>query len=275
MAVSDILSFCLNTMGQGGRATGDGMDAYGFAWCAFGRSPDSEQVESELPLTVTLSQHWKDSSGPGCYRGGSGAVQQWMIHKVPSILSLCIGNGSKVPLAQPLFGGYASAPVPGISIRKADLLERMQKGDPELTLDHRAIFEKGDIGGEWKSELVARRPDVYQEGDLLFGFSGGGPGYGDPLDREPEAVMEDLKKNVISDVTAQNIYKVAYDLERRKVDTAGTDRLRQMERQARLARGKPYEEFQKEWSKKSPPPEILQWYGSWPDAKPTAPIIRH
>ena len=61
LAVADVLSFSLNTMGQGGRASTDGMDAYGFAWCAFGRAPDSEQVESELPLTVTLSQHWKDS----------------------------------------------------------------------------------------------------------------------------------------------------------------------------------------------------------------------
>ncbi|MBI4528595.1 MAG: hydantoinase B/oxoprolinase family protein [Deltaproteobacteria bacterium] len=271
---SDVMSFCLNTMGQGGRATDDGMDAYGFSWCAFGRSPDSEQVESELPLTVILSQHWKDSSGPGRYRGGSGAVQQWMIHKSPAVVALCMGMGSKVPFAQPLFGGYASCSVPGISVRNADLLEKMEKGDSELGMDHRWMFEKGGIGGQWKYEFVSRQPDVYKEGDLLFGFSGGGPGYGDPLEREPEAVMEDLKKNVISDWVAHNVYKVAYDLDRRKVDTAGTERLRQMERQARLARGKPYEEFQEEWSKKSPPQEILQWYGTWPDAKPIAPIFR-
>ena len=51
--------------------------------------------------------------GPGLHRGGSGAVQQWMIHKVPEMSRLCMGNGSKVPLGQPLFGGYASAPIPG------------------------------------------------------------------------------------------------------------------------------------------------------------------
>jgi acetophenone carboxylase len=130
LAVSDVLSFSLNSQGQGGRAAADGMDAYGFAWCAFGRAPDSEQVESELPVTVTISQHWKDSSGPGRHRGGSGAVQQWMIHKVPALVSLCMGNGSKVPLGQPMFGGYASTPIPGISVRKADLLAKMQQADP-------------------------------------------------------------------------------------------------------------------------------------------------
>ena len=274
LAVSDVLSFSLNTQGQGGRASDDGIDAYGFAWCAFGRAPDCEQVEGELPLTITLSQHWKDSSGPGLNRGGSGAVQQWMIHKVPSLLSLCMGNGSKVPLAQPLFGGYASTPIPGISVRSADLRERMQKGDPAVALDHRAMFEKKDIGGDWKFELIARVPGIYQEGDLIFGFSGGGPGYGDPLERPPQMIAEDLKKNIISEWTARNIYRVVIDADRNRVDAAKTEALRDAERKARLARGRPYDEFVSEWSKKSPPPEILQFYGTWPDAKPTGPIFR-
>ncbi len=274
LAVSDVLSFSLNTQGQGGRAATDGMDSYGFAWCAFGRAPDSEQVESELPISVMLSQHWRDSCGHGVHRGGSGAVQEWMIHKVPNLVSLCMGNGSKVPLGQPLFGGYASAPIPGISLKKNDLLKQMKEGNPELTLDHREMIEKSTVRGDWKYELVARTPKVYEEGDLLFGFSGGGPGYGDPLERDPETVMEDLKKNIISDWTAVNIYKVAYGAERRKVDIEKTKQQRQEERKSRLARGKSYDEFEKEWNKKSPPKEALLFYGTWPDAKSTGPVIR-
>ncbi|HSA92396.1 MAG TPA: hydantoinase B/oxoprolinase family protein [Terriglobales bacterium] len=274
LAFADVLSFSLNTQGQGGRATSDGMDSYGFAWCAFGRAPDSEQVESELPVTITLSQHWKDSSGPGRYRGGSGGVQQWMIHKVPEMVSMCMGNGSKVPLGQPLFGGYASPPIPGLSVRKAGLLEAMGKGEPKLCMDHRAILEQHSIPGQWTYELIARTPKVYQEGDLLFGFSGGGPGYGDPLEREPADVLEDLRKNIISDWTAQNIYRVVYDPAQRKLDPEATLRAREEERRARLARGRSFDDFHKEWSKKSPPPDILQWYGAWPDAKPLGPLFR-
>ncbi len=274
LAVSDVLSFALNSMGQGGRAASDGMDAYGFAWCAFGRAPDSEQVESELPVTVTISQHWKDSCGHGLHRGGAGGVQQWMIHKMPDVVSMCMGNGTKVPLGQPLFGAYASSPIPGISVRHGDLLKRMQEGDPNLTLDHREMLEKTTIHGDWSYELVARQPKVYAEGDVLFGFSGGGPGYGDPLERDPQQVIDDLGKNIISDWTAKNIYHLAYDPERRKLDVEKTKQRRDEERRARLARGKSYDEFHREWNKKSPPKEILQWYGSWPDAKPTGPIIR-
>ena len=274
LAVSDVLSFSLNTQGQGGRASTDGMDAYGFAWCAFGRAPDSEQVESELPVTVTLSQHWKDSSGPGLRRGGSGGVQQWMIHKVPALVSLCMGNGSKVPLGQPLFGGYASAPIPGISVRKADLLQKMRDGDARVSMDHRDILENRTIGGEWNFELIARTPKLYEEGDLLFGFSGGGPGYGDPLERDPEEVMEDLQKKIVSEWTAQHIYRIAYDSERHRVDVEKTKEQRAETRRARLGRGKSFDDFHQEWNKKRPPEEILQWYGTWPDAKLVAPIFR-
>jgi acetophenone carboxylase len=185
-----------------------------------------------------------------------------------------MGNGTKVPLGQPLFGGYASAPIPGISVRKADLMEKMQAGDSSISLDSRDILENGTIKGDWNFELVARTPKVYEEGDLLFGFSGGGPGYGDPLEREPSEIFDDLRKNIISDWTAQNIYRLAYDPERRKLDVEKTKQQRDDERRARLARGKPFDEFHEEWNKKSPPKEILQWYGTWPDAKSTGAIFR-
>jgi acetophenone carboxylase len=130
------------------------------------------------------------------------------------------------------------------------LQERMKAGDPSVTLDHRFLFEQRDIKGDWKFELIARTPDIYHEGDLLFGFSGGGPGM------------------------AENVYRVVADPDRLKLDGPRTEEARAAERKARLARGGRYDEFISEWSKQSPPQEILQWYGSWPDAKPTGPIFR-
>jgi acetophenone carboxylase len=86
--------------------------------------------------------------------------------------------------------------------------------------------------------------------------------------------MEDLKKNIVSEWTARQMYRVAYDEERRKVDPEKTKELRDAERHARLQRGKSYDSFHEEWSKKKPPEEILQYYGSWPDAKPLGPVFR-
>lgn len=46
---ADMIAYPINTEGQGARATEDGMDAYGFPWCAFGRAPDVESMENEFP----------------------------------------------------------------------------------------------------------------------------------------------------------------------------------------------------------------------------------
>jgi acetophenone carboxylase len=87
-------------------------------------------------------------------------------------------------------------------------------------------------------------------------------------------VEEDLLNGIISETTATAIYQVVWDPERKRVDAAATEERRAAERQARLARGKPYAEFEPGWLEKRPPEEILAFYGSWPDAKPLQPIMR-
>ncbi len=115
----------------------------------------------------------------------------------------------------------------------------------------------------------------YMAGDVMtFGFSAGGAGYGDPLEADPDGVVEDLENGLISEWVAANVYKVAYDAEGRKADFDETQRMRDAERQARLQRGKSWDDFHAEWSEKKPADEILTVFGSWPDGQPLAPIMR-
>ena len=142
-------------------------------------------------------------------------------------------------------------------------------------LDLHKLLERQEIQGEWENEFFARSVRAYEEGDIItFSFSTGGAGYGDPLERDPELVFQDLKDNLISTWTAENVYKVAFTGDYKRVDHERTEQLRQQEREARLARGKPWDEFMAEWSQKKPPEEILEWFGSWPDGAPNRPIIR-
>jgi hypothetical protein len=53
-----------------------------------------------------------------------------------------------------------------------------------------------------------------------------------------------------------------------------TEELRQAERQARLARGKTWDDFMEEWSQLKPPEDALTWFGSWPDGAVVAPVFR-
>jgi len=90
-------------------------------------------------------------------------------------------------------------------------------------------------------------------------------GYGDPLFRDPDSVLEELKTDIISHWTAINIYKVVYDQDTFTVDYERTREERQREREHRKKRSKPYDQFEREWLKKSPPEEALECFGSWPD----------
>lgn len=281
---ADLLAYSLNTEGMGGRPTRHGIDAFGFPWCPFGRAPDVELMENEFPLLVPVSQHWKDGCGHGKARGGTGSVQIWVAHQSPEVWLTSFAVHGKIPNPQPLFGGYAAPTVPGLSIRHPDLLARMAAGDPDVDLDFRRIIEAGTtagagegagIGGDWEIERFNRSVRRYDEGDVIsFGFSGGGAGYGDPLEAEPQAVADDVEAQIVSDWSARTIYRVAYDPVTYKVDRTETEQLRQAERDARLARGRTYEDFVEEWSTQRPPEAILGPYGSWPDARQLAPMVR-
>lgn len=272
---ADMLAYSINTEGQGARPTEDGMDAFGFPWCVFGRAPNTEQVENEFPLLVPLSNHWKDSCGHGKYRGGVGTVQMWVAHHVPAVYMMAIADNTKLQTPQPLFGGYAPCTVPGIGIRNANVKQLMAEGSKTLDLDVQDLLTRRPIEGNYEIEFQGRSVRPYNNGDVAtFAFSCGGTGYGDPLDRDAKAVEQDLIKGVLSPGAAEHVYKVVWDEALRRVDADATARLRSQELAARKARGRSYDAFEAEWLKQKPRDEILTYYGSWPHAKEVAPLLR-
>ena len=267
---ADMLAYSINTEGQGALPEMDGMNAFGFPWCPAGRAPDVELVENEFPLFIPISSHWKDSAGHGKYRGGVGTAQLWVAHHVPMVFMMAIADNSKIQTPQGLFGGYAPCTIPGVSVASADLMQRLEAGDA-IDLDITEVLRSHSIGGQWGNEFQGRAPRPYMENDVItVAFATGGAGYGDPLERDPEAVGDDIDKGLVSEWAAEHVYQVVWDPQRRRVDAAATERRRAAERRARIARGRPYEEFEAEWLQRKPPEEILTWYGSWPDAKPLA-----
>ena len=272
---ADMLAYSINTEGQGARPTEDGMDAFGFPWCVFGRAPNTETVENEFPLLVPLSNHWKDSCGHGKYRGGVGTAQMWVAHHVPALYMMAIADNTKLQTPQPLFGGYAPCTVPGIGIRNSNVKQLMSDGDESLELDVQKLLTRRAIGGDYEVEFQGRSVRPYNNGDVAtFAFSCGGTGYGDVLDRDPKAVEVDLLKGVLSEQAAEFVYKVVWDAGMRRVDLEATAALRAKELVARKQRGKRYEDFEPEWLKQKPREDILTYYGSWPDAKIVNPLLR-
>ena len=272
---ADMLAYSLNTEGQGGRALEDGVDAFGFPWCVYGRAPNVESMENEFPLLIPFSQHWRDSCGHGLHRGGVGATQLWVgYHKVPALFFAAISDNSKIQTPQPLFGGYAPCTVPGISVIGADILQKMQSGDSP-TLDLHDMLQKHSVGGKWVSEFFGRVVRPVADGDVItISFATGGAGYGDPLERDPADVLDDFKTRKVSNWVVDSIYKVALTPDGDTVDAEATKARRDAERQDRLRRGKPYQAFIAEWEQLKPPDEILTGFGKWPTGEPTMPVYR-
>ena len=75
-------------------------------------------------------------------------------------------------------------------------------------------------------------------GEILGKVSGGGGGVGDPLERDPRAVLEDVIDEMTTIPYAAEVYGVAIlDGDPPTLDLAGTERLRAAAREARSAAG--------------------------------------
>jgi len=70
--------------------------------------------------------------------------------------------------------------------------------------------------------------------DVLVLQSAGGGGYGDPLDREPERVVADVREGLVSPTRARDVYGVVLRGEALEVDVAATSAHRQALRQSRF-----------------------------------------
>jgi N-methylhydantoinase B/oxoprolinase/acetone carboxylase alpha subunit len=270
----DLLTYPLNTLGQGARVDMDGENCYGFVFTPHARGPDLDETEGTRPFVHLFQKHLKDSCGFGKYRSGVGAISVYAVRGMPQLAYTMTAKETRIHGSPGLFGGYPANAKFGLEIRNSDIWQKMERGDKDIPSEYRELLEKKAIKGEYRFEPNIRPARIVNEGDIWVCMQGGTGGYGDVLERDPELVTKDVGEEIISHWTAQNIYKVVYDAETLEVDFQKTEERRQKEREERIKRGKPFQEFQQEWLKKRPPEAALGHYGSWPDAKKVREIVR-
>lgn len=181
-------------VGQGGDYFSDGANyLYPLAAGACKNTP-TEVLESTYPLTVERVELVTDSGGPGRHRGGLGSQTTFGVPEPATFFSF-IEKG-KTP-HWGLFGGKEG-------LRNFALVESQEKG----------TFE------------VLKHPGVeLKPGDRVKVTAGGGGGYGDPLERDPEAVRQDVVRRYVSPERARTDYGVVLTPEL-TVDTKATQELR-------------------------------------------------
>jgi acetophenone carboxylase len=198
------------------------------------------------------------------YRGGSGLEYVFAIGETPFWLDNPIVSGLCFPTACGLFGGYHGFGGMYLRIKNTRFFEQIKNREIILPTRVNDLIRERSIAGDYEFHKGCIGAIPMKKGDIVHGYACGGGGYGDVLEREPAAVIEDLKQGVITDWVVRNVYAVAYDPETFEVDEKKTEELRQGVRAQRKGRGKSYEEFEKEWLVKKPPEEWLKWFGPWP-----------
>ncbi len=263
-------NFCadINGMGQGGRSHRDGEHSVSPPFAAGCDLGEIELLEEDIPIVrlgaFTLT---RDRVGFGKHRSGTG-YEQIATYRGSGLWGFMTGcSGSRFSSALPLFGGYASPAYPLCKIKNVDIFAEMRKDPTRFTFDivdlmNRQPFE----GAVYTTQEMGMTFELAAPGELYMMCQGAGGGYGDVLQREPAAVIRDIEDDLISAATARDIYKVALDPDTLILDLEQTRRLRDQERESRLARGRPYDEFVAKWQTPEPP-ESLPYFGSWDDPK--------
>ena len=155
-----------------------------------------EAMEQEFPMMADRLEYIPDSGGPGRFRGGLGVRKDWRM-LVDSFVGVH-SNRHKIP-------------GPGL----------LNGSDGTLT----KIVRNPDSPS---SEVLPREATLLPVGpnDVITIFAGGGGGYGDPSERDPSKVWEDVVNGLVTVRAARRDYKVALNPESLEIDVAETKRLR-------------------------------------------------
>ncbi|MBQ4831284.1 hydantoinase B/oxoprolinase family protein [Alteromonas sp. MMG017] len=174
-----------------GRPVGDGPDGHSL-WPGFTNVPN-EFIEAYFPLRVETYETIPDSGGPGFHRGGNGLSVGYRF--------LCDG---------------------AIAIHDDRWLTYpwgVNGGLPGKRSTKRLIREDGS------TEILPAKCEgiAVKAGDVLYFDTWGGGGWGDPFDRDPNAVADDVARGLVS---LEGARRYGVVIENGSVNDTETQRLR-------------------------------------------------
>lgn len=166
--------------GWGGRSTKDGSSATAPVFGVGLAVQACEGQERLTPVLTTMHQIGTDSGGPGRFRGGCGVEKGGTLTDADNtVMSYCCDRARSITWG--IEGGLPSIP--------------------------HGVWLNKDTGGEkFLGSIFSSVP--VEPGDTFFRPSAGGGGFGDPLERTAEEVLEDVIDDYVSVERAAEDYGV-------------------------------------------------------------------
>lgn len=192
----------LGAGGVGARPNKDGIDVLEMGPSNCMNIP-AEAIEMSYPLRIGRYSLRHDSGGAGCYRGGLGATKAFEAVDGDVVISIRGERYFTPPWG--LYGGQPAAPA-------------------------QAWIERADGTLE---EIPSKRVFTLHQGECLYVDTPGGGGYGDPLERDPKTVRQDVRDRRVTIRMAREQYGVVLREPRLTIDHDGTQQLRAMLRRQR------------------------------------------
>jgi N-methylhydantoinase B len=186
-----------------GRPVGDGMDGHSW-WPLFENIP-TEYLENFYPMVIERYGSVADTGGAGKHRGGNGIEKVYRLLE-PGDVSIHDDRHESQPWG--ILGGQ-----PG------------------------ACSAKWIIRGNAEPEPLPSKIDNVrvEEGDRIIFRTAGGGGWGDPLERDPQRVRNDVARKLTTLDKAREAYGVVIGGRRHELDLRATTDLREALKHGRKA----------------------------------------
>jgi N-methylhydantoinase B len=215
-----LLGFLMDPMAGsvGARPNKDGSDTGGIIHSPQSAQPQIELYELQYPMLYLYRREEPDMGGAGRYRGGTSLGLAYVPHDAPEPIAIrTLAAGVSFPNNLGLSGGE-----PGGTIR----YEMYRESDITFP-GERLPADVEDIGGI--RELLDFKGGTQQAmGDALVVRCSSSGGYGDPIEREPEQVAEDVRNGYVHAETANRVYGVVLDADGQPDDEASATRRQQI-----------------------------------------------
>jgi N-methylhydantoinase B len=186
----------------GGRPWADGLQGNSNIFANMA-SQSIEVIEAEQPMQILSYEFLTDRAGAGEYRGGAPYKRDYRFLEKEAILQVRSDRRAIKP-----YGLYGGRP-----------------GKPSMNY----LNPDGD------NQLLTTKPTMnITRGDVFRHELAGGGGWGDPFKRDPDAVLQDVRNELVSADAAREEYGVVIDVENWAIDLAATEALRAPHKDAEL-----------------------------------------